>query len=78
MTHSEFLIAIDDEFGPLQGRALVRELVIDSLGHMTAQQALDRGTTPRVVWRALCVVMDIPLVRQHGVGLAQPLSDTPA
>lgn len=78
MTHSEFLIAVDEEFGPLQGRALVRDLVVDELGHITGQQALADGVAPRDVWRALCTVMDVPLERQHGVGRAQPLSDTPA
>jgi hypothetical protein len=78
VTHSEFLIALDDEFGPAQARALLRDLVVDSLGHLTAQQALERGVPPRTVWLALCEVMDVPLQRQHGVGLAQPLSDTPA
>lgn len=78
MTHSEFLIAVDDEFGPLQGRALLRDLVLDACGHLTAQQSLERGIAPRDIWLALCEVMDVPLVRQHGVGLSQPLSDTPA
>jgi hypothetical protein len=35
VTRSEFFIAVDDEFGPLQGRALLRDLVMDSLGHLT-------------------------------------------
>jgi hypothetical protein len=78
VTHSEFLIAVDDEFGPLQGRALLRDLVVDSLGHRTPEQALQLGISPKTVWLALCEVMDVPLQRQHGVGLSQPLSDTPA
>jgi hypothetical protein len=78
VTRSEFFIAVDDEFGAPQGRALLRDLVVDSLGHLTALQALERGTSPRTVWLALCAAMDVPVARQHGVGLAQPLSDTPA
>jgi hypothetical protein len=78
VTHSEFLIAVDDEFGPLQGRALLRDLVLDSLGHSTSEQALLGGVAPKVVWLALCQAMDVPLGRQHGVGLSAPLSDTPA
>ena len=78
MTRSEFFFAVDDEFGPLQGRALLRDLVMDSLGHLTGLQALERGAPPRMVWLALCAAMDVPASRQHGVGLAQPLSDTPA
>jgi uncharacterized membrane protein YdjX (TVP38/TMEM64 family) len=78
VTHSEFLIAVDDEFGALQGRALVRDFVVDALGHRTAQQALDEGLAPKKVWLALCGAMRVPLTRQHGVGLVAPLSDTPA
>ena len=77
MTHSEFFIAVDDEFGPVQGRALVRDLVIDSLGDRTAQQALEAGVAPKRVWLALCGAMQVPLGRQHGVGLIEPLADTP-
>ena len=77
MTHSEFFIAVDDEFGPCQGRALVRDLVMDSLGDRTAQQALEAGVAPKRVWLALCGAMQVPLGRQHGVGLIEPLADTP-
>jgi hypothetical protein len=77
VTHSEFFIAVDDEFGPFQGRALIRDLVMDSLGDRTAQQALDAGIAPKRVWLALCGVMHVPLGRQHGVGLSEPLGDTP-
>ena len=77
MTHSEFFIAVDDEFGRVQGRALVRDLVMDSLGDRTAQQALEAGVAPKRVWLALCGAMQVPLGRQHGVGLIEPLADTP-
>jgi hypothetical protein len=77
VTHSEFFIAVDDEFGPLQGRALVRDLVMDSLGDRTAEQALEAGFAPKRVWLALCGAMHVPLGRQHGVSLIEPLGDTP-
>jgi hypothetical protein len=77
VTHSEFFIAVDDEFGPFQGRALIRDLVMDSLGDRTAQQALDAGIAPKRVWLALCGAMHVPLGRQQGVGLSEPLGDTP-
>jgi hypothetical protein len=77
VTHSEFFIAVDDEFGRFQGRALVRDLVMDSLGDRTAQQALEAGVAPKRVWLALCGAMQVPLGRQHGVGLIVPLADTP-
>jgi hypothetical protein len=65
VTHSEFYIAVEDEFGPFQGRALIRDLVMDA------------GIAPKRVWLALCGVMHVPLGRQHGVGLSEPLGDTP-
>jgi hypothetical protein len=78
VTHSEFLIAVDDEFGSLQGRTIVRDLVIDELAHDTAQQALARGVSPRDVWMALCRAMNVPKERWHGAGLPHPPRDTPA
>jgi hypothetical protein len=32
---------------------------------------------PKRVWLALCGAMQVPLGRQHGVGLIEPLADTP-
>ena len=70
MKHSEFARAVDDEFGAL-GRALVRDLVLDSLG-VTAQQALASGSRPRDVWVALCLAMDVPPSRIPGAGRPEP------
>lgn len=78
MTHSEFLIAVDDEFGSLQGRTIVRDLVLDELAQDTPQQALARGVSPRDVWMALCRAMNVPKARWHGAGLPHPPRDTPA
>lgn len=78
MTHSEFLIAVDDEFGSLQGRTIVRDLVLDELTQDTPQQALARGVSPRDVWIALCRAMNVPKERWHGAGLPHPPRDTPA
>ena len=71
MTRSEFQRALVDEFGDYQSRALLRDLVIDSLGG-TGDEALGRGVTPKTVWTALCEAMDVPVHRRHGVGLAAP------
>ena len=72
MTRSEFLIAVRHEFGDIQGRALMRDLVLGSLDGLTAQDALDRGVPAKTVWTALCEAMDVPSARRHGVGLAHP------
>ena len=71
MTRSEFQRALVDEFGDAQSRALLRDLVIDSLG-TTGHDALNRGVTPKTVWTALCEAMDVPVNRRHGVGLSAP------
>ena len=71
MTRSEFQRALVDEFGDAQSRALLRDLVLDTLGS-TGHEALSRGVTPKTVWTALCEAMDVPVNRRHGVGLAAP------
>lgn len=71
MRRSEFLRAVDDEFG---GRAtsLLHDLVLSAVGGRTAAQALDAGVPPRDIWLALCVDADVPLERRHGVGRLEP------
>lgn len=71
MRRSEFLRAVEDEFG---GRAssLQHDLVLSALGGQTAEEALSSGVAPREIWAALCVEMDVPAARQYGVGRLQP------
>ena len=78
MTRSEFLLAVADEFGELQGRSLLRDLVMDALDHQSALDALEAGVPPKTVWSELCEVMNVPESRRHGAGLPQPKVDTPA
>lgn len=66
MRLSQFWTLIDDEFGPGQGRALVRDHVLASLGHRTAAQAMEAGEPLRQVWLALCEDLDVPLERRWG------------
>jgi hypothetical protein len=73
VTRSEFLRAIADEFGEVQGRALCRDVVIQSLDNRTADVALTDGEAPKAVWAALCEVMGVATHRRHGVGLRTPL-----
>lgn len=71
MRRSEFLRAVDAEFG---GRAssLVSDLILTQLSGLTADQALDAGVPPRDIWTALCVETDVPLNRRHGAGRLEP------
>lgn len=64
---SEFLRAVDDEFGA-RAVALVNYLVLDAVGGLTATQAIDAGVPPREVWLALCVEADVPDERRYGAG----------
>jgi hypothetical protein len=63
---SDFWGLVDGEFGGLQGRTLVRDHVLSSLGQRTAQQALDAGHEPRTVWLALCDDLEVPADRRWG------------
>ena len=63
---SEFWKLVDEEFGRAQGRTLVRDHVLGTLGHRTAQQALEAGDDPREVWLALAVDQDVPEERRWG------------
>jgi hypothetical protein len=78
VTRSEFFRAVDDEFGPLQGRSLLRDLVIGELGGISANEALAAGVPAKKIWFALCEAMAVPEARRHGAGLPAPVSDTPA
>ena len=73
MKVSEFRRAVDDEFGPAQGRVLLHELVIDELDGHTPEQALEAGVAAREIWVALCRANDVPPERWHGRGRPVPL-----
>lgn len=71
MRRSEFLRAVEDEFGS-RADSLVADLILDRAGGMSARDALEAGVDPRVIWQALCEEMDVPIQRRHGVGRLEP------
>jgi len=71
MRRSEFLRAVDDEFGA-RAATLTTDLVLDALGNRTAVEALDAGVAPREIWLALCAETDVPAERRYGVGRLEP------
>ncbi|MES2867459.1 MULTISPECIES: DUF3046 domain-containing protein [Microbacterium] len=71
MRRSEFLRAVDDEFGA-RAAMLTTDLVLDALGNRTAAEALDAGVAPREIWLALCAETDVPAERRYGVGRLEP------
>ncbi|WP_309129319.1 DUF3046 domain-containing protein [Microbacterium sp.] len=70
MRRSEFLRAVEDEFGG-RATALTHDLVLGALG-MSALDALDAGVPPREIWLALCAETDVPAERRYGVGRLEP------
>jgi len=73
MRRSEFLRAVDAEFG---GRAssLVSDLSLPQLSGRTADEALEAGIPPRDIWSALCIETDVPVERRYGAGRLEPRS----
>ena len=72
MRVSEFRVAVSDEFGAEYGRVLTHDLVLAAIGGVTADQGIALGVDSRVIWLALCDVMDVPLERRYGVGQREP------
>jgi hypothetical protein len=72
MRLSEFRTAVRDEFGISYGQTLTRDLVLDELGDLTAEQAIAKGLQAREIWLALCRATDVPESRWYGVGQLRP------
>ncbi len=71
MRRSEFLRAVEDEFGA-RSVALMSDLVLGAVGGRTASEALEAGVPPRDIWVALCAEMEVPAERRYGVGRLEP------
>ncbi len=51
---------MEEALGRAYARSWASQFVIDSLGHRTAQQALDEGEDARTVWLAVWRVLELP------------------
>ncbi|MBG0739309.1 DUF3046 domain-containing protein [Paeniglutamicibacter antarcticus] len=71
MRISDFWRLMDDEFGAGYSRVLAGDLVLSEAGGRSAQEALQAGLDPRLVWQAVCQMQDVPPERRLG-------KDTPA
>lgn len=60
---TDLRLRIAAEFGPAYADSFARDFVMSELGGRTVEQALAAGVDPRIVWRAVCVAMDIPAAR---------------
>mgnify|MGYP001681721294 FL=1 len=66
MKLSEFWALMEHEFGAGYAPVLARDLVLGSLNHRTAAEALDAGVNPKTVWFAICEEQEIPQERRWG------------
>ncbi|WP_417508493.1 DUF3046 domain-containing protein [Microbacterium sp.] len=71
MRRSEFLRAVEDEFGR-RSVTLLNDLVLSAVGNRTPTEALEAGVPPREIWLALCAEADVPAERRYGVGRLEP------
>ena len=60
MRLTEFRELVKERFGEVRGTSLLIDHVLSGLGGRTAAQAIEAGTDPRDVWRALCADFDVP------------------
>ena len=57
---------MNDEFGSVRAASLHTDLALSSLGSRTAEQALEQGEDPKVVWIAVCDATGVPQSRRLG------------
>jgi len=57
---TEFHELVYAQFGTVRGSSMLVDHVLSGLGGRTAAQAVEAGTEPRDVWRALCADFDVP------------------
>jgi hypothetical protein len=57
---TEFYELVRNEFGQLYGDTLLADHVLAQFGGKTPRAAIEAGSEPRDVWRALCADFDVP------------------
>ena len=60
MRHTEFWTRMDDALGTAYARVWAETHVIGALGGRTVLEALDAGMEPKVVWREVWRVLELP------------------
>ncbi|EWS81224.1 DUF3046 domain-containing protein [Brachybacterium phenoliresistens] len=60
MRRSEFDELADHVFGRVLAVTYRRDVVLEEVGGLTAESALEQGVPVRAVWTALCDAMDVP------------------
>jgi hypothetical protein len=64
MRHTEFWSRMDAALGSSYARSWSRQQVIQELGGLTPQEALDRGVPPKQVWAAVWRTLGLPPEQQ--------------
>lgn len=59
MKHSELRAAMEAAFGN-RATSVASDLVLGTLDHRTAEQALAEGEQPGAVWAAICEAQELP------------------
>jgi len=60
MRHTEFWSRMDAALGSSYARSWARQQVMQELGGLTPQEALDRGVPPKQVWAAVWRALGLP------------------
>ena len=60
MRHTEFWSRMDAALGSSYARSWARQQVMQELGGLTPQEALDRGVPPKQVWAAVWRTLGLP------------------
>ncbi|HVE24365.1 MAG TPA: DUF3046 domain-containing protein [Sporichthya sp.] len=64
MRLSDFWRRMEAELGEAYAESYARDVVLPQLGGRTVHQALEAGEDTKVVWRALCVALELPPSRR--------------
>lgn len=51
---------MEQHLGPAYADSWARDQVLSALGGRTVHEALEAGENPKVVWRAVCDVLELP------------------
>ncbi|HSI92211.1 MAG TPA: DUF3046 domain-containing protein [Jiangellaceae bacterium] len=60
MRLTEFWRRMEQHLGPAYADSWARDQVLSALGGRTVHEALEAGENPKVVWRAVCDVLELP------------------
>ncbi|MFW6091782.1 MAG: DUF3046 domain-containing protein [Actinomycetota bacterium] len=60
MRLTEFWRRMEHHLGPGYAESWARDQVLEALGGRTPAEALEAGVDPKLVWRAVCDVLELP------------------